>query len=655
LDWGGDYLGRARALIIVEQTLGRYRIIRELGRGAMGRVLLAHDPQIDRQVAIKTVHIFSALPEQEQKAARERFLVEVRAAGKLLHPGIVAIFDVGEEDGVPYLAMEYVEGQTLDAFCRPDTLLPPETTVELIASAAEALDYAHQADIVHRDIKPANILRVGEETMKIMDFGLAKGPHVHLTQEGDLLGTPSYMSPEQIRGEPVDGRSDLFSLAVVLYEMLAGVKPFKGETVSSVLFRIVNEHPQSASSAGLNVPEELSRFLEKALSKRPDERFRSGAEFAAALREAGRAAAGAPRRASAENRSSIIEKPVPVEKLPPPVARRPRRSKTPYILAVAVILVAAAFGGTRYRDRLMGLIEPWTPEPPAPAWLEAGVRTEPPGLPVLIDGEPLEAGVVRFPSAEPRGVLTTTLGCRTVEHSLALHDAGGEIVLVTDPVEIEVDVDPGVAGASVSLNGADAGETPARLELDLCRENTVEVAADGYYPASLVLPEGATPLEARTALGTIALEAIPIGRLTLPAVRTPVSFFVDGEAVEASSDGIELTAGEHVIRAVSKRYWIDVTTRVEVPADGDVTPELRIPPLAWLTVQAFPANCKVYLRRPRGRWVFLDTIPVRRKIAAGTYDVKVEFVPTGESREQTVELSAASEEPLRFSFARSRQ
>jgi hypothetical protein len=639
----------------VEQTLGRYRIIKELGRGSMGRVLLAHDPQIDRQVAVKTVHIFSALPELEQKSARERFLIEVRAAGKLLHPGIVAIFDVGEEDGVPYLAMEYVEGQTLDAFCRPDTLLPPETAVELVASAAEALDYAHRADIVHRDIKPANILRVGEETMKIMDFGLAKGPHAHLTQEGDLLGTPSYMSPEQIRGETVDARSDLFSLAVVLYEMLTGVKPFKGETVSSVLFRIVNEHPRPASSAGRFVPAELSKFLEKALDKRPVGRFQSGAEFAAALREAGRAAAGAPRTAGADPPSPAVAKPVPVEKLPPPVVRRRRRSKMPYVIAAAMILVAVAVGVTRYREPLMELIGPWMPEPPAPAWLEAGVRTEPPGLPVLMDGEPLEAGVVRFPSAGPRGVLSATLDCRTAEHALALEDAGGEIVLVTDPVEVEVDVDPGVPGASVSLNGADAGEAPARVALDLCRENSIEVAADGYYPTSLVLPEGATPLEARTALGTITLEAIPIGRLMLPAPRTPVRFFVDGEAAESPPEGIELTAGEHVVRAVSKKYWIDVTTRVEVPANGDVTPEFRIPALAWLTVQAFPANCKVFLRRPRGRWVYLDTIPVRRKIAAGKYEVRVEFVPTGETRDRAVDLKAGAEEPIRFSFARPRQ
>jgi len=326
----------------------------------------------------------------------------------------------------------------------------------------------------------------------------------------------------------------------------------------------------------------------------------------------------------------------------------------PYVLLVAAILVAAVFGATRYRDRLMEWLEPWMPEPPLPAFFEANVRTDPPGLPVLLDGEPIEAGLVRFPSAEPRGVLTTTQACRTVEHPLGLEDAGGEIVLVADPVEAEIDVDPGVPGASVTLNGADAGETPARLSLDLCRENTVEVTAEGYYPASLVLPEGATPLDARTALGKIALDAIPIGRLRLPSTSTPVSFFVDGQATKASPDGIELTAGEHVVRAVSTKYWIDVTTRVDVPPNGEVTPELRVPPLAWLTVQAFPANCKVFLRRPRGRWVYLDTIPVRRKIAAGKYEVRVEFVPTGETRERPVTLNASAEEPIRFSFARAR-
>ena len=154
-------------------SLGRYRIDKELGRGAMGRVFLAFDPTIERRVAIKTIQIFASLPEAERAQSRERFLREARSAGKLLHPGIVTIFDVGEADGVPYLAMEFVEGQTLDAVCREEALLPVPAVVELVAAAAEALGFAHEHGIVHRDIKPANLMRVGDRAVKNMDFGLA--------------------------------------------------------------------------------------------------------------------------------------------------------------------------------------------------------------------------------------------------------------------------------------------------------------------------------------------------------------------------------------------------------------------------------------------------------------------------------------------------
>ena len=211
------------------EQLGRYRIVKELGRGAMGRVFLAHDPEIDRSVAVKTIQIFSALPEHERAEARERFLREARSAGKLMHPGIVTLFDVGETEGLLYLAMEYVEGTTLDHFCVAENLLPVRSVVELVAGAADALDYAHHAGIVHRDIKPANLMRSGEQSVKIMDFGLALPAAGSLTQESVLRGTPSYMSPEQIRGATLDGRSDLFSLGVVLYELLTGERPFAGD------------------------------------------------------------------------------------------------------------------------------------------------------------------------------------------------------------------------------------------------------------------------------------------------------------------------------------------------------------------------------------------------------------------------------------------
>jgi hypothetical protein len=635
------------------ETLGRYRIKRELGRGSMGRVFLAHDPEIDRQVAVKSIHVFAGLPEHERSAARERFIREVRAAGRLLHPGIVAIFDVGEEDGVPYLAMEYVEGETLDAFCAPATLLPVETVVELIVGSAETLDYAHREGIVHRDIKPANILRVGETGTKIMDFGLAKGPHASLTQDGGLLGTPSYMSPEQIHGSKVDGRSDLFSLAIVLYEMLTGVKPFAGETVSSVLYRIVNEQPSDATTVGQPAPEPLARFLKRALTKRPENRFQSGLEFAAALSQAASTLGGeaAPSRASTPDvaqRAAVKE-----SGLPPPPRRRARKSRLPGVVAGAAIVLLTAAAVVQFREPLLDVVERFR-APEGPIMLDASVRTEPPGLPVLLDGAPLEAGAVRFPAAGG-AVLSTTYACRAIEHALVAEDAGTEVVLIGAPVEVEVEVDPGIPDANVRFNDADAGSSPTRFVLDLCRDNEVEVTAKGFYPASVELPAGATPVEARAAIAGLTLERIPVGRLVLPATATPVVFYVDGERTDGSGDPIELVAGEHVVRAVNKPYWIDVTKRVEVLPGEDVTPALSLPALGLLTVQAFPSNCKVYLRRSaRGRWSFLDATPLQKKIASGSYELRIEFVPTGETREQTVEVTPSGRDPVRFSFASSR-
>ena len=549
------------------ETLGRYRITKELGRGAMGRVFLAHDPEIDRQVAIKTVQIFSALPGAEQDAARERFLREARTAGKLLHPGIVTLFDVGEAEGVPYLAMEYVEGTTLDAFCKAGNLLPVKTVVEIVANVAEALDFAHRSGIIHRDIKPANLMRLVETSVKIMDFGLARGAESQITQDQALFGTPSYMSPEQIRGFELDGRSDLFSLAAVLYEMLTGQKAFGGDTISSILYRVVHEVPRDASEIDGRVPVNLSSFLTRALAKDRDERFSTGVDFAEALRAAGSSRSEVVESAEREEgRAAVLE-----DSLPPP-PRRPgtrRSAAAAGVWAVVLVLLIAGAGaaGYVYREPLLAFIRP----APRSVWLETGVRTDPPGLPVTLDGEPLKAATVRFKSDGPFGVLSTSQDCRTETHRLDPADAGGEVVLVPDPVEVELTVDPGVPGAMVRVNDRDAVAAPASVALNLCSDNRVDVVADGYHDAQVALASGVTPLEARTRLGAVRLELIPRGRLVIPEAREVARFYVDGKPVRRSPDGVELTEGPHKLRAVNDRLWLDVTQTVspnsEIPGE----------------------------------------------------------------------------------------
>ena len=634
------------------QNLGRYRIVKELGRGAMGRVYLAHDPEIDRPVAIKAIQVFAGLPEQDQTSARERFLREARSAGKLLHPGIVTIFDVGEAEGVPYLAMEYVEGQTLDGFCGADGLLPIGTVVEIVARAAEALAYAHRAGIVHRDVKPANLMRVGETSVKIMDFGLAKNPASQLTHDGTLMGTPNYMSPEQVRGATLDRRSDLFSLGVVLYEMLTGEKPFGGESVSSVLYRIVNEDAADAFIQRPTLPAGLSVFLRKALAKEPDDRFPDGEAFAASLRRAATdaAAPGAAAAPPAQGPSPRRARGARLPEADAPEPAKPRRRGGRVVAALGAtggVLAVAAAAYVVFRG------VPGAPPKPAEVWIEARVKTEPVGVPGSHDGKPVSGNSVRFTSMEPFGVLSAAQDCRKATHTLAPADGGREIVLVLDPVRAEVVVDPGVSGARVRLNGGSAIPAPAHLTLELCRENALEASAPGHHAASVAIPSGATPLEARTAAAGLRLAAIPTGRLKLPATPFPVTFFVDGRRVDRGGGAIDLPEGKHSIRAVDEEHWIDVHGEAEVGGGVTTTPRLEIPGMAVLTVQAFPGNCKVYLRRDGTEWRFLDETPVKREVGAGHYRVKVEYEPTGESKEQDVDLVAGpNNPPLRFGFER---
>jgi hypothetical protein len=635
------------------EKLGRYQIGEELGRGAMGRVFLAHDPEIDRKVAIKVIQIFAALPEHERDEARQRFLREARSAGRLLHPGIVTLFDVGEADGALYLAMEYVEGATLDHYCRAGSLLPVPLAVELVSGAAEALDYAHQAGIVHRDIKPANLMRVGESAVKVMDFGLAKASEAQLTQDGALLGTPSYMSPEQIRGEQLDGRSDLFSLAVVLYELLTGERPFPGDSVSSIIYRIVNEEPQDPAVFRERVPEHLAGFLIRALAKDPDERYADGNQFAAELRRAAAGLeAGAPAGTTADagaggESASVAD----VEAAPTERVRPPRSSVLPWIVAIVILLGAAGGAGYYFREEL-GLF----PSGPAPVtWLEAHVRAEPAEAVLELDGVPLdpqEGGLVRYRLDGPAVTVTASHACRREERELLPADAGGEVVIVLDPVRLDWRLDPEAAGSNVRLNGERLGTTPLDVELDLCQDNSLRFEASGFRPAEIDIPAGATPLEARRLLADLQLSEIPKGTLVLPETSTRVVFRLDGRRLESGERQVELPEGQHTLRATNDTYWIDVQVPVEVAGGQTVSPQLSLPALTTLVVQAFPANCKVFLRRPGGSWKYLDDTPMSRRIAVGRYEVRVQLNPTGETREQTIDLKPGENPPIRVAFGR---
>src|SRR5713226_5407230 len=268
------------------RRFGRYEIVAELGRGAMGVVYQARDPQINRLVALKTVSLFNQEPEQEEEF-RRRFVCEAQAAGRLQHPGIVAVFDVGEEveSHEPFIVLEYVAGESLSRILSREKKIALPRALTLAEEIADALDYAHAQGVVHRDIKPANILVTQEGRAKIADFGIAKLNLAHFTLPGRLLGTPAYMAPEQLIGEMVDGRSDLFSLGVILYVMVTGHSAFHGNSATTVCFKVVNREPVPASALDLGLPSELDAVISRAMAKDPAQRYQSGADLARDLRE----------------------------------------------------------------------------------------------------------------------------------------------------------------------------------------------------------------------------------------------------------------------------------------------------------------------------------------------------------------------------------
>ncbi len=265
--------------------LGRYEIVRELGRGAMGVVYLGRDPRINRVVAIKAIPLAEEFEAEDVEEAKARFFREAETAGRLNHPNIVTIYDVGEEHELAYIAMEYLEGTHLSGHVKPDTLLPMPVVVDLVARVADALGYAHRENVVHRDIKPANIMYDrAADTLKITDFGIARLTDSSRTRTGIVLGTPSFMSPEQLEGKQVTGQSDLFSLGVTFYQMLTGQLPFRGSSMPKLMFAIANLAHAPVTHVRPELSADLDRIMDLALAKDPRERFASGAHMAQALR-----------------------------------------------------------------------------------------------------------------------------------------------------------------------------------------------------------------------------------------------------------------------------------------------------------------------------------------------------------------------------------
>ena len=346
---------------------GRYQIIKELGRGSMGVVYQAHDPQIDRLLALKVLR-----PDRMGSADFvQRFMKEAKAIGRMAHPGIVTVYDVGEDQETVYIAMEFLEGVPLSTYAKECSLSSNELA-SIGIQVAESLDYAHARGIVHRDIKPQNIMITPDARVKITDFGIA---HIEdpaaaqQTQAGEILGTPNYMSPEQVLGRKVDGRSDLYSLGVILYELSCGVRPFRGENLGAVFHAITSETPPPPATLNPEIDPDFSRIIMQCLRKEPEARFQSGKALAEALTSLGGKQDTAP-------------------------VGTPRKSKTPRgpIIAGAVLLLAIVLGAvyfmTNHPPEKKAVPPPAAVVPQIESFSTGALQVEstPTGAQVFIDG-----------------------------------------------------------------------------------------------------------------------------------------------------------------------------------------------------------------------------------------------------------------------------
>lgn len=574
--------------------IGRYKIVRELGRGAMGVVYHAIDPNIGRPVAIKTIHLGGVRNAEEQGRLRERLFREARSAGMLSHPGIVTIYDVEQQGDLAYIAMEYVDGPTLDQLMSEGAPLESSRMFGILGQTANALDYAHSKGIVHRDIKPANIMIAADGSAKITDFGIAKiTASEQFTMTGSIVGTPHYMSPEQVQGQPVDGRSDQFSLAVIAFEILTGEKPYTGEHLTTVVYKIVAEEPLAPHRINPTVGATIENVLRKGLAKKPEQRYRTCQEFADALEKACAATKSwkALPRGGSLNAPTVVDEGRAAVTLPPSrharsggdttVAGKRKSSFLPFLLAV---LMAAA---------LLGLIgwqaAPWLmqkseegeqahtaqgqpaqsaqqPAAQTPAGSAPEAAANPPANPEEAKPKPMPppeapqpaaqaAAPAKEPGARPDLAARETPAAKPSETAAAPARTPRQQEMA--PPAVSISSSP--AGATATLDGrADATcSTPCSMNAAPGR-HTIAITMPGYQVEHREITVGSSPMELdpvtlRVLGGTLMLSSVPVG----------AAITVDGKRIpELTPQVLSLRTGPH--RITVEKNGLQGTEMVEI-------------------------------------------------------------------------------------------
>ncbi len=529
---------------------GRYQIVGELGRGSMGVVYQGFDPIIGRTVAIKTM-LPEGLSPQEFEEYKARFQREAMAAGILAHPNIITVYDFGDDNGVLYLAMEFLEGKSLEKIVQEQTVLPLETILPIYDQICSALDHAHRNKIVHRDIKPANIMILQNGLVKVTDFGIAKMMAMGMTQAGQILGTPNYMSPEQVKGRQIDGRSDIFSLGVILYELVTGEKPFGGQNITTVIYKIMNENPIPPRELDASIHAGLSYVISKALAKNVDERYQTCRELAEDLRNYKNLGGAtivpgavvlktapvpveipepAPPTAKQITPAGVAKAPPAsspkIEVVPPPVA--PQKSIPQIAWVLGALLVVAITGGISYFLFLRPRTQPVTPVgSPSVAAVTPTQNQRPPATP----GTPVTATTAPGTAARPTTARTVEAPSKGQEPRARIAAKMGQLI-----------VSANLSGAKIFVDGqSDPSWLTPHTFTDLpAGAHNIVISMDGYesFQQSATVEGGQTANVA----GNLSTARAEVDIVTVPA---GVEVLIDGKSYGPSPVRATLAPGDH--------------------------------------------------------------------------------------------------------------
>jgi serine/threonine protein kinase len=645
----------------LRRRIGRYTIVGRIGKGGMGMVYRGRDEVLEREVAVKTLTIEGTLDEE----SRQRFEIEAKAAARLQHPNIVTVFELGEERGLPFIAMELLPGVDLESLLRSGEALLLREKLEVLIQVLRGLQYAHEHRIVHRDVKPSNIRLLEDGTAKIMDFGIAKLGSTGVTKAGMMVGTVHYMSPEQVRGRALDGRSDVFSVGVILHEMLSGQRPFQADAATAVLYKIVSAPHPRLGDAARGLPPGLQEIVDRALAKDPEQRYPSAGrmadDLARLLADLGTAEhILGPEKVETVNLCRRLLKEGRVDES----LRRIREviESHPDSLEARRVLRA----GTRELVRRQGpppASDEEFPELEA-TFMAAPTRREPePGLPSRDEAAPSEtthtnravsgrlpsgralvygaaaaavlavgAGLFLVsrggPSPGPKPGLAEPIVSTVVAGSPEKGPTPASPVPATPGVRVPVTSDP--VGATVTVDGTPvAGVTPLSVTLQPGREHHVRFARDGHAPQEVVLPAAGWPAEVRAVLEPSG----PLGKVTVLAAY-PVDAVWRGRVLSRAQAGAQLSlpAGRQVITLVSASHFLRATVTADVPAGGATAVEA--PALGKISIRANPDNCQVFIDGG-----FVDYPPILdRAIAVGRHRVSFTW-PDGGRYDETAEVA----------------